>query len=278
MIAWSSVSPIREANPSNVRLSVTQNRLARLHPSELAEIIGELSAREAAAVVGQLDDETAADAFEHLDVETQKTIIGDIGTERAADIIEEMDADDAADLLAELPEDRQSELLAEMNDYTAGELRELVKYPEDSAGGLMTTDFVWIYPHRTTEATIRKIREIAPTSEFIYYLYVLDKADHLLGTISLRTLLLELPTAFIDRIMNTDTVTVAPDTPAMEVAATIARYDLLAVPVLREDGVMIGIVTVDDAIDAIMPDDVAKKLPRFTARHHKVSVGAGSGN
>jgi magnesium transporter len=277
MIAWSAVSPIREANPANVRLSVTQNRLARLHPSELAEIISELSAREAAAVVGQLDDETAADAFEHLDVEKQKTIIGDIGTERAADIIEEMDADDAADLLGELPAERQSELLAEMNDYTAGELRELVKYDEDTAGGLMTTDFVWIYPHRTTEATIRKIREIAPATEFIYYLYVLDKNDHLMGTISLRTLLLALPTAFIDRVMNTDVVSVAADTPAVEVAATIARYDLLAVPVLRDDGTMIGIVTVDDAIDAIMPGDVAKKLPRFTARHHSVSTGVSSG-
>jgi Mg/Co/Ni transporter MgtE len=136
----------------------------------------------------------------------------------------------------------------------------------------MTTDFVWIYPHRTTEATIRKIREIAPTSEFIYYLYVLDKADHLLGTISLRTLLLELPTAFIDRIMNTDTVTVSTDTPAMEVAATIARYDLLAVPVLRDDGVMLGIVTVDDAIDAIIPERLKKQLPRFTKhrRHERI--------
>jgi CBS domain-containing protein len=268
MIAWSSVSPIREANPANVRLSVTQNRLARLHPSELAEIISELSAHEAAAVVGQLDDETAADAFEHLDVETQKTIIGDIGTERAADIIEEMDADDAADLLGELPEERQSELLAEMNDYTAGALRELVKYPEDSAGGLMTTDFVWIYPHRTTEATIRKIREIAPVSEFIYYLYVLDKSDHVLGVLSLRTLLLALPTAFIERIMDTDLVTVAPDTPAVDVASTIAKYDLLAVPVVDDAGKLLGIVTVDDAIDAIMPDDIAKKLPHLRARHH----------
>ena len=227
-----------------------------------------ISAREAAAVVGQLDDETAADAFEHLDAERQKTLIEDIGTERAADIIEEMDADDAADLLAELTEERQSELLAEMNDYTAGELRELAKYDEDSAGGLMTTDYVWIYPHRTTEATIRKIREIAPTSEFIYYLYVLDKADRLLGALSLRTLLLALPTAFIDRIMETDLVTVSPDTPAVDVAATIARYDLLAVPVLDDGGKLLGIVTVDDAIDAIMPDDVAKKLPHFTARHH----------
>src|SRR5580658_3527885 len=268
MIAWDAVAPIREVNPSQVRLSVKENRLARMHPSELAEIIGELSAREAAAVVGQLDDETAADAFEHLDAETRKNLIEDIGTERAADIIEEMDADDAADLLAELPEEQQSELLAEMSAYTAGELRELVKYPEDTAGGMMTTDYVWIYPHRTTVATIRKIREIAPASEFIYYLYVVDKDDHLLGALSLRTLLLALPTAFIDRIMERDLVTVPPLMPDVDVASTIAKYDLLAVPVVDDHGKMLGIVTVDDAIDAIMPDDVAKKLPHLRARHH----------
>jgi CBS domain-containing protein len=274
MIAWDSVAPIREPNPSQVRLSVKESKLSRLHPSELAEIIGDLSAREAVAVVKQLDDETAADAFEHLDAETQKVLIEDIGTERAADIIEEMDADDAADLLSELDEQQQSELLAEMNHYTAEELRELVKYAEDSAGGLMTTDYTWIYPHRTTEATIRKIREIAPTSEFIYYLYVLDKDDNLLGTLSLRTLLLALPTAFIDRIMDTDVVSVHPDAPAVDVAATIAKYDLLAVPVVDDKGKMLGIVTVDDAIDAIMPPDVARKLPHFMARHHHQAVGA----
>ncbi len=274
MIAWDSVAPIHDANPSQVRLSVKESKLARLHPSELAEIISDLSSREALAVVRQLDDETAADAFEHLDAQKQKTLIEDIGTERAADIIEEMDADDAADLLAELPQEQRSELLAEMNTYTADELRELVKYPEDTAGGLMTTDYVWIYPHRTTEATIRKIREIAPVSEFIYYLYVVDKEDHLLGTLSLRTLLLELPTAFINRIMETDMVTVRPDTPAVDAAATIAKYDLLAVPVVDDRGKMLGIVTVDDAIDAIMPDDIAKKLPRFVIHsHHHPSSG-----
>jgi magnesium transporter len=278
MIAWDSVAPIRTANPSEVSLSVKESKLARLHPSELAEIISDLSAREAAAVVRQLDDETAADAFEHLDADTQKTLIEEVGTERAADIIEEMDSDDAADLLAELPEEQQSELLAEMNSYTADELRELVKYDEDTAGGLMTTDYTWIYAHRTTEATIRKIREIAPTSEFIYYLYVLDKNDRLLGALSLRRLLLALPTAFIDRIMDTDLVTVHPNAAAVEVAATIARYDLLAVPVVDDHGKMLGIVTVDDAIDAIMPDDVAKKLPRFTARRHShVANAAASG-
>ena len=266
MIAWDSVAPIREANPSHVQLSVTESKLARLHPSELAEIISDLSAREAAAVVSQLDDETAADAFEHLDADTQRSLIEDIGTERAADIIEEMDSDDAADLLSELDEEQQRRLLAEMNDYTASELRELVKYPEDSAGGLMTTDYLWIYPHRTTVATMKKIREIAPESEFIYYLYVVDKQDHLIGVLSLRTLLLALPTAFIERIMETDLITVQLNASAEEVAGTIARYDLLAVPVVGDDGTMLGIVTVDDAIDAIMPEELAKKLPHFTAR------------
>src|SRR5579864_7920653 len=137
MIAWNSVAPIREASPSQVVL-VKESKLARLHPSELAGIIEDLSSREATAVIHALDDETAADALEHLDAERQRSIIEDLGTERAADIIEEMDSDDAADLLAELPEERQSELLAEMNEYTAGELRALVQYPEDTAGGMMT--------------------------------------------------------------------------------------------------------------------------------------------
>jgi CBS domain-containing protein len=265
MIAWDSVAPIRDLNPSQVNLSVKESKLSRLHPSDLAEIISDLSAKEAAAVVAQLDDETAADAFEHLDADTQRTLIEDIGTERAADIIEEMDSDDAADLLSELDEHQQAELLAEMSDYTAGELRDLVRYAEDTAGGLMTTDYTWIYPHRTAEGTIRKIREIAPTSEFIYYLFVVDKEDMLLGLLSLRTLLLADPQATIESIMETDLITIHPDMESQDVASTIARYDLLAVPVVDQAGKMLGIVTVDDAIDAIMPADLARRLPKFTA-------------
>jgi len=264
MIAWDSVAPIREKNPSQIQLAVKESKLTRLHPSELAEVISDLSAREAAAVIHSLDDETAADALEHLVPEKQRAIIEDIGRARAADIIEEMDSDDAADLLGDLPEDQQSELLAEMNQSTAGELRELVKYEDDTAGGLMTTDYVWIFPHRTAEQTIHKISEIAPESEFIYYLYVVDKDERLLGVLTLRALLLAPQDAVIESIMDADVVTVPPEMQSRDVAATIARYDLLAVPVVDPDGNMLGIVTVDDAIDAIMPEDLAKELPRIT--------------
>jgi magnesium transporter len=269
LIAWDNLAPLRDVNPSQVHLTVTGERLSRLHPSDLAEIVTELSSQDAARVFQSLDDETAADAFEHLDSDTQRAIIKDIGAERAADIIEEMDSDDAADLLGELPEEQRSELLSRIEPETAGELRELVEYDEDSAGGLMTTDYVWIYPHRTVAATIDKIREIGPESEFIYYLYVVDRAETLLGVLSLRTLLLALPTAFIHKLMDTDLVSVGPDTSAEDVASAIARYDLLAVPVLDDEGKMLGIVTVDDAIDAILPEKLANSLPRFTRHHSK---------
>jgi CBS domain-containing protein len=268
LIAWDNVAPISDVNPAQVHLSVSGARLSRLHPSELADIISELSAKDASRVVRSLDDETAADAFEHLDSDVQLSIMDDLGVERAADIVEEMDSDDAADLLGELDEKRRTELLAKMEDREyAGELSELVEYEPDTAGGLMTTDYVWIYPHRTTAATIAKLREIAPESEFIYYLYVTDHNRRLLGVLSLRTLLLALPTAFINKLMDDDVISVSPDASAEDTASTIARYDMLAVPVLDEHGRMLGIVTVDDAIDAIMPEKIANSLPRFTRPH-----------
>ncbi|HEV3086318.1 MAG TPA: CBS domain-containing protein [Candidatus Elarobacter sp.] len=268
LIAWDNVAPLHDLSPTHIRLSVSEHRLSRLHPSELADVISELSAQDAARVVSALDDERAADALEHLDSEVQRSIIEDLGTERAADIIEEMDSDDAADLLGDLPEERQEALYREMDAETAEDLRELVAYDEDTAGGLMTTDYFWIYPHRTVAATIAKIRQIAPETEFIYYLYVTDQSEKLLGTLSLRTLLLSAPDATIHSIMDTDIISVRPDTSAEDVTATIARYDLLAVPVTDERGKMLGIVTVDDAIDAIIPERLTKQLPRFT-KHAK---------
>lgn len=276
IIAWDNVAPISDVNPVDVKLSVSEHRLARLHPSELADIIEELSAQDAVRVVRSLDDETAADAFEHLETDKQRELIEDIGTERAADIIEEMDADDAADLLGELDEEQQTRLLAEMPPETAGELRSLVQYEFDTAGGLMTTGYVWIYPHRTVEATIATIRAIAPESEFIYYLYVTDQSEKLLGVLSLRTLLLSAAGATIHSIMDPDLITVRPDTSAEDVTATIARYDLLACPVTDEGGKMLGIVTVDDAIDAIIPERLKKQLPRFTKRAQRRRAEAAS--
>ncbi|TAM61048.1 magnesium transporter [bacterium] len=272
LIAWDAVAPIQDVSPDRVRLKVEKSRLAKLHPSDLAEIISDLSAADQTRVIKSLDDETAADAFEHLDIETQQTILEDLGTERAADIVEEMDADDAADLLHELDEERRQELLAEMEPETAGELRELATYDPDTAAGLMTKNYLWIYPHRTAAATMDKLREMSPETDFIYYLFVTDQSRRLLGVLSLRQLILAQPQSTIESIMETDVVTVHPQQTAEDVARTIARYDLLTVPVVDDDGIMVGIITVDDAIDAILPEKIRKQIPRFTARHHHAAA------
>jgi CBS domain-containing protein len=274
LIAWDNVAPIAEANPSLVRLAISEKRLSRMHPSELAEIISDLTSKDAASIVGSLDLETAADAMEHLDSDVQRSIIEDLGTAKAADIIEEMDSDDAADLLGELPEEHQSQLLAEIEPEYAGELRDLVNFDDDTAGGMMTTDYVWIYPHRTAMATIEKLRELAPETEFIYYLYVTDRARTLLGVLSLRTLLLSLPTAFVSKIMDGDVYSVSAQTSAEEVASLIARYDLLAVPVVDGHGKILGIVTVDDAIDAILPEKLANSMPRMTSHKRREALAS----
>src|SRR5579875_1390621 len=119
LISWNDVAPIENLTPSDVRLSVSQKKLPRLHPSDLAEIISDLSTNDAASVIRHLDDETAADAFEHLEPERQQAIIEEVGAERAADIIEEMDADDAADVLADLPDEQRTQVLAAMEPETA---------------------------------------------------------------------------------------------------------------------------------------------------------------
>src|SRR5947209_8526346 len=192
LIAWDNVAPLHDLSPTQIHLSVSEHRLARLHPSELADIISDLSSQDAARVVGSLDDERAADALEHLDADVQRSIIEDLGTER------------------------------------------------------------------------------------IYYLYVTDQSEQLLGVLSLRTLLLSPPEATIHSIMDADIVSVRPDASAEDVTATIARYDMLACPVTDQHGKMLGIVTVDDAIDAIIPERLTKQLPRFTKRAQRRRAEAAS--
>ncbi len=236
MIAWDSVAPIRDANPAAsepLRQSAANSRVCI--PRSLPRSSAISRRAKPRRVVGQLDDETAADAFEHLDAETQKTLIDDIGTERAADIIEEMDSDDAADLLGRAPRRAAiANCCAEMNAYTADELRELVKYDEDTAGGLMTTDYI---------VDLSASHDRSDDSQDSR-----DRADvgvHLLplrarqGRPSARRALAAHAAARaadgVHRPDHGDRPRDAshPDATAVDVAATIARYDLLAVPVRR---------------------------------------------
>jgi CBS domain-containing protein len=263
LISWDAVQPLHLEGPGEaLHLRVPQDKIDRIHPADLASIIQELATVDQASLIGSLDEETAADALEQLPVDTQLSILEDLHPDRAADIIENMTPDDAADLLGEVDTDKQQEILERMEPEEAKDVRELMAHPEETAGGLMTTEYLQLPPGLTVAQAFEHIRSAAEDAELVYYVYVLDAQEHILGVVSLRELIKADPGSHISDIAIDDVVTVDLETPREEVASTIARYDFVAIPVVDADGRMQGIVTVDDIIDVLLPEKMRKMLPR----------------
>nr|MBA2374060.1 PRC-barrel domain-containing protein [Chloroflexota bacterium] len=234
-IDWEDVDPV-ETSIASIKLRVPHAGLAELHPADLATIIDQLAPKDRAGVLASLDDESAADAIEEMEPETQVEVIEDLTPERAADILEEMSPDDAADLVADLSDEAREEILALMERDEADELGELLAYPEDTAGGHMTTEFVAVPATLTAEQTIERLRELEPDAETIYYVYVVDDGQCLVGVLSLRDLIVARPTTLVGEVMIPEPVAVRVLDDVDEVAQLVARYNLLAVPVLEADG------------------------------------------
>ncbi len=233
-IDWEDVDPV-ETSIASIKLRVPHQGLAELHPADLATIIDQLAPRDRAGVLASLDDEAVADAIEEMEPETQVEVLEDLEPERAADILEEMSPDDAADLVADLSETARDEILALMEHEEAAEVQELLGYPEDTAGGIMTTEFVSVPEHLTASETIDRLRELEPDAETIYYVYVTDDDGRLVGVLSLRDLIVAPPATQISEVMIREPVAVGALADQDEVAEVVAHYNLLAVPVV-DDG------------------------------------------
>jgi CBS domain-containing protein len=264
-IDWEDVDPV-ERTIASVKLRVPHKGLAELHPADLATIIDQLSRSDRVGVIAALDDEAAADAIGEMEPETQVDILEDLEPGRAADILEEMDPDEAADLVADLSEDSREEILGLMEKDEAEEVQELMTYAEDTAGGIMTTEFVAVPASLTAAQTIDRLRDLEPTAETIYYVYVTDPDDRLVGVLSLRDLIVAKPDTIISTFMFDEPVAVGTDASQEEVTEVVARYNLLAVPVVDAEGRLEGIVTVDDAIDTLLPQPSKRRLPRLFSR------------
>jgi magnesium transporter len=263
-IDWEDVDPV-ERSIASVKLRVPHKGLAELHPADLATIIDQLSRNDRVGLIESLDDEAAADAIGEMEPEAQVDILEDLEPERAADILEEMDPDDAADLVADLPEETRVEILGLMEKDEAEEVQELMTYAEDTAGGIMTTEFVAVPANLTAAQTIDRLRDLEPDAETIYYVYVTDSQGRLAGVLSLRDLIVAKPGTRISSFMYDEPVAVRTGASQEEVTEIVARYNLLAVPVVDDEGRLEGIVTVDDAMDTLLPH-VSRRFARIFGR------------
>ncbi len=264
-IDWEDVDPV-ETSIASIKLRIPHAGLTELHPADLATIIDQLSPRDRAGILAALDDEAVADAMEEMDPDTQVDVLEDLAPERAADILEEMSPDDAADLVADLDQTTRDEILAHMERDEVEEVQELLGYPEDSAGGIMTTAYIALEEHLTAAEAIDRLRELEPDAETIYYVYVTDETDRLTGVLSLRDLIVARPDTAIRDVMIHEPVAVGVLADQDEVAEVVAHYNLLAVPVVDDEERLVGIVTVDDAIDTVIPTAWKKRLPRVFSR------------
>jgi magnesium transporter len=264
-IAWEAIEPV-ESGTADVKLKISHEDLAKLHPSDIAQIISQLDQRHVHEVLATLDDEAAADAIQEVSPDLQLALIRGMEPERAADILEEMGPDDAADILGDLEPERAQDLLSRMDSDEADDVRELLTYDDESAGGLMTNEMVTVPPSVTAEEAIRLVRRQAAEMDNVYYVYVVDDNAVLLGELSLRELIVAHPNAPIGRVMHRELIRGRLGDSQEEVARIIAKYNLLSLPIVDDIGRLMGIVTVDDAMDVILPDDWKARLPRVYAR------------
>jgi CBS domain-containing protein len=247
---------------------IQSGQLAELHPADIADIVHQLTPAQGARLLEGLDIETAADTLEEIETERQGLILENINAGRAADILDAMGPDEAADLLARLPEEYAAELLHLMQPEESEDVQELLTYEEDSAGGIMTKDYTVVTATKSVSEALEAVRvsiseqDVRPT-----YVYCvtddLQDESKLLGVVSLWDLLVALPTQLLQEIMETDLITVQPDTEPRIVAEIMAKYNLFAVPVVNVEGILEGVVTVDDALDILLPNERRRKPTRM---------------
>ncbi len=261
IISWDNIELLSGDQP--MRLKVPTSKMAELHPADLAEILSDLTRQEGSKILETLDIETLADTLEEVEPDFQVSLIERMSDERVADVLEEMAPDEAADLLSELPQGRKQDLLELMEDDEAEDVRKLLTYHEDTAGGIMNTEYFIVPPDINAEQVMERLREAEPDAETIYYIYVADREEHLLGVFSLRQLVLAQPIALVTDFMETRVVTVDLMDSQEDCAQVVSKYNLLAVPVVDDQNRLHGIVTANDALDKIIPTAWKKRLPRF---------------
>lgn len=258
IIAWNYMD-LLDRDLSDVQLSVTHRRLDELHPADIADILEQLDPQQRASVFKHLDEEHASDAISEMMDDKQAEFLDDLDEATAAQVIGNMAPDDAADIVRDLSYEKAEALLRLMGVEDAAEIQRLLGFKDGTAGGMMTTQFVSARRDAHPREVIEQLRALDEDFPTVHYVYVVDEFNKLVGVLSLRTLVLSDENSTLGEIMHEDVISATPDIEEDEVVEDIFKYDIPAMPVIDEGGRLIGIVTTEDAWDAIEEDVAGEK-------------------
>jgi CBS domain-containing protein len=243
---------IVEADPQRrLRLNISHDKLETLHPADLADIVEELSPEDREAIIGTIDSEVAAEALSEIDPKMQASILEALEPEVAADIVDEMSPDEAADALGELEDETSAEILGEMETEPVSEVKELLEYDEDTAGGMMNTEAIVLPAETTLTAAMERLREHEDLLENTHVLFLSDHAGRVTAQVPLARLFLADGATQLKALATGRLISTRPNETQKRVTELFDKYNLLALPVLEDDGSLAGVITADDVISVL---------------------------
>lgn len=253
VIPWESVEML-ETEFHDLHLKTQKSKIADLHPEDIADIMEDLSHQERILIFDTLDRKKAAKTLIDAEKDVRKSLFSNLKIRRIVDLLENIPYDQSADILSLMSKSKVENILNSMRQDISPKIREILNYNPESAGAIMDTDPITIPEEYTVQKTLNLLRKITPPTEKIFHLYVVTKKKKLLGVLSIRSLITSPPNRKIIDFMNKYVIYVKISTPKEDIAKTISRYDLFALPVIDENKVIKGVVTADDVLTEVMPE------------------------
>ncbi len=250
-IRWEFCNIVESDPQRRLRLNISNALLEKMHPADLADIVEELSPEDREAIFETIDSEVAADALTEIDPEIQTSILESLEADKAADIVEEMSPDEAADILAEMDEAASQEILEEMESEPKSEVRELMEFEEDTAGGLMNTEYVALHSDATVADALEALRGNEELLEILNTVFLIDPGEKLLGAVPIARLFIALPTTKLKKLCAEPLISAPVDEHQDRVTELFDKYNLLTLPIVDEDGRLNGVITADDVISVL---------------------------